>query len=229
MNGDLVPVPRDIIDKCLAAIPADVNALMQHTLTGMPPLILGGGFIRSIAIGQQPKDIDLFANRSEFALTCADELRGGRKMIVTDNAITLKSDDELPIQIITRWTYGNAADLLKSFDFTCCQAAMWYDSDGTGWMRCTPAFLASIKTRRLCYTSPVRDEDASGSFSRALKFLAQGWTIDDYNMAAVLGRMFRDRDMMGKDKEQRETNVALHARKLFRQAKRRAIGCHEDY
>src|SRR3546814_3214275 len=83
----------------------------------------------------------------------------------------------MTIQFITRWTFPRAADLWASFDFTVCQAAVWRTPDGHWCSTCIDRFYVDLAARRLVYTSPVRDEEASGSMLRVIKYVKRGYSI----------------------------------------------------
>src|SRR3546814_2973005 len=128
-------------------------------------LFLGGGFIRSVIAGEPVNDIDLFGDDAEWLRKVAEGLsaeRTGSRIHKTGNAITLLTPERMTIQFITRWTFPRAADLVASYDFTVCQAAVWRTPDGHWCSTCRDRFYVDLAARRLVYTSPVRDEEAGG-------------------------------------------------------------------
>lgn len=171
----------------LARIPSDIRALLKgHRL------ILGGGFIRDTIAGFPVSDIDLFGPDSatlEAAALLLAVQRDGRK-IDTPNAITLLAPPRMPVQFITRWMYSEPEAVVSSFDFTVCQAALWYDLRAHQWQsRIGDDFYPDLAARRLVYTSPQRDEAAGGSLMRVRKFLARGYNIQAASLAAVVARL----------------------------------------
>lgn len=177
---------RDDLIFITARIPRDVRELMVKY-----GLFLGGGFIRETIAGSPPHDIDLFGPSTALLWTAADELGLTREARVfkTDNAITLIAAPRLPVQFITRWIFLDGSDVLESFDFTVCQAVVWWN--GSSWSSAiAESFYSDLAARRLVYTSPKREEAAGGSMMRVRKFLARGYNIQAKSLAAVMARMF---------------------------------------
>jgi len=160
-------------------------------------LILAGGAIRNIVRGDPASDLDLFAATQETLKDAAHQLVrdwGADRIWKTENAWTVFAQGRHPVQFIMRWKFGNPEDCIKSFDFTACQAAVWF-ADGR-WLSATAkSFYADCASRRLTYTSPEREEEAAGSMMRVRKFLAKGWHIDAENLAAVMARVFAKIDL----------------------------------
>lgn len=167
-------------------IPRDVRELMKKY-----GLYLGGGFIRETIAQQKPNDIDLFGPNKAILDSASKEIAETRqaRVFATDNAITLTSAPRLPVQFITRWLFSTGDDVLASFDFTMCQAVVWWN--GCNWeSRVADAFYSDLAAKRLVYTSPIREEAAGGSLMRVRKFLARGYNIQAGSFGAVLARVF---------------------------------------
>lgn len=160
-------------------------------------IYVGGGFVREIVAGGEPVDIDIFADTKERADLAANDLvrsRGaGTKKHVSKNAITVLTPNRLPVQFITRWIFDNPSDLVRSFDFTVCQAAIWRDGrvSTSPWKSMTHRnFYQDLAGRNLIYTNPVREEEAGGSMLRALKFVRRGYHIQVASLGRVMTRVF---------------------------------------
>lgn len=170
-------------------LPRDIRDLLK-TYPGQ--LYLGGGFIREVVGNGTVNDIDLFGrDPKQLGLIAGalQALRPGSKMHTSDNAMTLLTPDRLPVQFITRWTFQRPEDLVKSFDFTVCQAALWRDFRGD-WHTCVGSrFYIDLAAKRLHYTSPVRDEEAGGSMLRVIKFVRRGYTIQVDSLGRVIARL----------------------------------------
>lgn len=174
-------------------LPRDVRDLLTQNPN---KLFLGGGFIRATIAGEAPSDIDLFGPDKAFldaVSTLLASRREGCKIHRTKNAITLLSHDRLPVQFITRWTFESAADLVASFDFTVCQAAIcrggkgqsndpWHSAVGEG-------FYVDLAGRRLVYTNPIREEEAGGSMLRVIKYVKRGYSIQVSSLGQVIARL----------------------------------------
>src|SRR3546814_20864227 len=95
----------------------------------------------------------------------------------------------MTVQFITRWTFDNAADLVASFDFTVCQAAIWRNRLGEWKSLISNSFYIDLAGRRLVYTAPEREEEAGGSMLRVIKYVRRGYTIQVTRLGAVLARL----------------------------------------
>jgi len=180
----------------LSRTPRDVRDLLKAN-----KLFLAGGFIRAIIAGEKPSDIDLLGPDKTALEMYAVNLANSRSGRVhkTDNALTVLSSPKLPIQFITRWRYDEEETLIKQFDFTIVQAAIWYElvgeppAPGGKWQGewksiCSDDFYPDLAARRLVYTNPVRAEDAGGSMLRVIKYIKRGYNIQVPSLAAVSAR-----------------------------------------
>lgn len=168
-------------------LPKDVRNLMQ-TL----PIFVAGGFIRETIAGGEVKDIDLFGSSKDALLGFSEVLAGQRQVKAhrTDNAITVLCPPRLPVQFITRWVFDRPTPLVESFDFTVCQAVIWYDRSLCTWRsEIGEGFYPDLAARRLVYTFPVREEEAGGSMMRVRKFLGRGYNIQASSLAGVIARV----------------------------------------
>lgn len=173
-------------------LPRDIRELLSEH---HGKLFLGGGFIRATIAGETPSDIDLFGPDKDYIEAVASILatrRAGTKTHKSKNAITLLTPDRLPVQFITRWTFTNGADLVKSFDFTVCQAALWRGGKNSNdpWRsEISDGFYVDLAGRRLVYTNPVREEEAGGSMLRVIKYVKRGYSIQVSSLGDVIARL----------------------------------------
>jgi len=173
-------------------LPRDIRELLTEHSNN---LYLGGGFIRATVAGETPSDIDLFGHDIavlEAVATVLASRRPGSKVHKTKNAITILSPDRMPVQFITRWTFANAHDLVKSFDFTVCQAAIWRggNKSNSEWHSAIGGgFYVDLAGRRLVYTNPVREEEAGGSMLRVIKYVKRGYSIQVSSLGDVIARL----------------------------------------
>ncbi len=179
-------------------IPRDVRSLMRK----YPDLVLAGGFIRATIAREKVSDLDLFGPNKDYLDRAAKELALSRKGRVYEskNAITVLAPPRMPVQFITRWMYDNPADVVESFDYTICQAAV--KLIGTGliideqvqyeWRGfCSPLFYPDLACKRLTYTAPDRNEDAGGSMLRMRKYIQRGYIIQADSMSRVIARLIK--------------------------------------
>jgi len=175
------------ISFCIRRLPKKLKTLMmEHG----EQIIIAGGFIRSVITGEPISDIDIFAGDKEASEKLAIELINNKKELYkTDNAITIRTF-KIPIQFIHRWVYDNPIDVILSFDFSICQAAIWYNKDKNKWSsQCADSFYSDLAAKRLVYLSPIRNEDAGGSLLRVLKYYQRGYRIPLDSFGAVLARL----------------------------------------
>lgn len=177
----------DDLNFVVRRLPKDITELLRkHTL------FVAGGFIRETVAGNPAQDIDLFGPEVETLKLIGKDLadkRQGRAHF-SDNAVTVLCPPRMPVQLITRWCFANAEPLVNSFDFTVCQAAIWFDKT-TGLFESAIAdgFYADLAARRLVYTYPVRQEEAGGSMLRVLKFTRRGYSIQANSLGGVIARV----------------------------------------
>lgn len=154
-------------------------------------VFLAGGFIRAAVANEKASDIDLFVPSVDEAQLVALLLKSEEpkaKIYKSDNAFSVKLE-RMPVQVIHRWTYEKAEDLVESFDFTIAKAAVWFDPS-VGWSSlCAPSFYPDLAAKRLTYTSPQRNEDAGGSILRVLKYYQRGYRIPLDSLGAVIARL----------------------------------------
>lgn len=169
----------------LTRLPKDVRVLAEKH-----GLFVGGGFIREVIAGNKPNDIDLFGPSKTVLHCAATELEKAReaRKFATGNAITLVCAPRIPVQFITRWLFHTLDEVVNSFDFTVCQAAIGY-IDGRWASAISRDFYPDLAARRLVYTRPVRDEAPGGSLMRVRKFLARGYSIQAGSLASVVAQL----------------------------------------
>ena len=173
----------------VGSLPADIIALAQkHSV------IIAGGFIRETISRGEVKDIDIFGSDLGKLQRAASDLKASReaKLFESRNAITILAPPRVPVQFITRWFFKDLKECADSFDFTVCQAAIWYNSrhNRFSWESFVPdTFYSDLAAKRLVYTRPKRNEDAGGSMIRVQKFIKRGYTIQSESLAAVMARM----------------------------------------
>jgi hypothetical protein len=171
-------------------LPKDISRLIKNH-----NLILAGGFIREMIADQKNvKDIDLFGPSSEALSKAASALKTERGSLTnlhkSDNALTLISLGSLPVQFITRWVFDKPEDCMKSFDFTICQAAIWYNQDFGRWESvCSDKFYSDLAARRLVYTAPQREEEVGGSMLRMVKLVARGYNVQVDSLGMLVARL----------------------------------------
>ena len=216
METEITQLTKGDLQLVVSRIPKDVRKMMAER-----PLFIGGGFIRETITGNDVNDIDMFAADKDTLATAAQYLASGRdggKTHTTDNAITVIAHPRIPVQFITRWLFSEASDLVRSFDFTVCQSAVWFDLKTKMWRSAIGAgFYPDLAARRLVYTHPVREEEAGGSMLRVRKFLARGYNIQAMSLAGVIARIALSANVLTKGDMEIDEQSATYAisRRLF--------------
>jgi hypothetical protein len=179
--------PEDV-QRIVTSLPKDVVQLLKKN----PGLFLAGGFIRARIAGEEVNDIDIWGSSDEQLNIAAQLFAAQRQVRVmsTQNAHTILTRGQTPVQFITRWKFDNPEACCESFDFTIASAAIWY-SDRQWHSYCNERFYRDLASKSLTYMTPVRNEDAGGSFMRLQKFIAKGYRISPGNLAKVTARLLR--------------------------------------
>lgn len=185
---------QEDLHNVMVKLPKDIREMMKKHA-----IMLGGGFIREVVAGNPPHDIDLLGPSVDRIKLAQSELLHGRgnqaRVLNTKNAITMVQAPRTTVQFITRWLFGDPKKLIESFDFTVCQAVVYWDSEKRKWCSMvSPRFYQDLASKRLVYTAPVRKEDAGGSMLRMRKFLHRGYHISADNMGAIVARLTRNVD-----------------------------------
>lgn len=181
---------KDDLRNVVLHLPKDV----RKVLTSRPgKVFVGGGFIRAVVGREDISDIDMFGNDAATLGIIAAKLQNDRgedktRLHTTKNAITLLSENRLPIQLITRWLFQSQEDLICSFDFSVCAAAVFY-KDGQWQSQVSPDFYSDLAAKRLRHTNPQREEEAGGSMLRVLKYVKRGYSISPESLAEVMARV----------------------------------------
>ena len=186
-------IPNDL-HFVVSRMPKDIRALLEKYPCR---LFVAGGFIRSVIAGEEPSDIDMFGESKDLLGSLAKQLSGERdgRCFNTDNALTVLSPTRMTVQFITRWLFNDPEKVIQSFDFTVCQACVWYGNDNKYHSQISDNFYIDLAARRLVYTNPVREEEAGGSFMRVLKFIKRGYNIQPGSLGQVLARIYSKIDM----------------------------------
>ncbi len=169
-------------------LPADVMGIVKKH-----GLIVAGGFIRSIILGERPNDIDIWGKSQAILETAANELAAGTsgaRVHETMNAYTVLRNGRTPVQFIFRWVFDEPKDCVDSFDFTIASAAIYWDSTDSSWQSITHKdFYPDLAAKRLTYLAPERDEEAGGSMIRVMKYVSRGYKISAPSLAKVIARL----------------------------------------
>lgn len=175
---------KDDLDFAVQRLPRKVKKALMEVKDFHNKVFIGGGYLRSVIANEKVNDIDVFITTKDLTW-CSRWF--GTDEFVSENAITVK-DIHPNVQVITRWLYETPEQVVESFDFTICCAAIWYN--GTEWVGiCDDDFYIDLAAKRLRYRNPVRNEDAGGSMLRVLKYYQRGYRIPIDSLADVISRI----------------------------------------
>lgn len=171
------------------------NDLLYQMQKNVGKYFIAGGFIRSIIAHEKINDIDLFANNKESAKSLAEILQPDMtKVYISDNAYSFNLDGK-NVQIIHKWSFTSAEDIIKHFDFTIAKAVIWpEDLNGKDKHRykwrslCCDSYYEDLATKRLIYTNPENPE-AGASLLRLLKFKTRGYNPTLETIARIITNM----------------------------------------
>ncbi len=191
------------VDKVLTATPQLAKNLMQRH-----GLILAGGFIRDIVNGDEPADVDLFVpETSDVRAKAAARELFGSVAEESENSYTIPTahplrvvskktlDGEmihwplsLKLSIIWRWARVDACELIDGFDFVCCKAAIWYDSQQAKFVGLEHSDFRHQAYNKILRFDPhgsVRDS-AAASVKRLHRFAARGYNWEHEELMKIV-------------------------------------------
>ncbi len=176
------------LDRVVRALPEGV----RDTLTSVGKGIVAGGFIRAVLAGEEPNDLDIFGNFDKDQATAfADDCDHAGGYYYTPTTLSVEVNGR-KTQIVYGHRYGSALEVLAAFDFTVCQAAVWYDIKEFGWRSaCATTFYSDLAARRLIYTAPRRPKEthvrgAANSAARLVKYSLKGYSADTHELGKIL-------------------------------------------
>jgi hypothetical protein len=215
--------PEDFA-RVMDSIPTKVKVIMQKYPRQM---VLAGGFIRDLLIGDSPNDIDIFTNGylgAAHAETLAKEFSQLAEKPIEKSDCAFNVRDEYFTQFIHLVPFQNEYDCayntLLSFDFTMAQASVYFDR-ADGWDSLVmDGFYNAIENKELVFTFPTISYGGKLShLSRAFKFVGRGWKIDNDSIAAIIanytgkpsGDIKKDLDSRYKERQQEPAEQELYA------------------
>lgn len=176
------------VDAAVAALPnPTILALRMYGRD----VFVAGGFLRAVVARETISDVDLFigagAAFNTTELIQHININDAFDTHSTPNAMSIETDP--CTQVVLRSTYATPTKCIASFDFTICQAALWWHEGLGKWeTECTPSFYPDLAARRLRYTS-YKGPDASDPMNtaiRVLKFYERGYVIDETSYRSII-------------------------------------------
>jgi len=165
--------------------------LLRKELGTFSGAFLAGGALTSVFTGEKVNDYDLyFRSHKDFARAVQEAYEEYNHWCVslTRRAITFKSHDTVYQFMFFRF-FETPEEIFKSFDFTCCMAAL--DAEEGGDFHLHPRFLVDASQRKLVFNHETDFPIASAV--RIMKYQERGYTITRSEWLKVLAAcVFRD-------------------------------------
>lgn len=154
-------------------------------------VIVAGGFIRAIVAKEPISDIDLFGDKETLEAIAGDrESENCCKIFRTDRSITLIDWLKHPIQLVIGFPHSDPVKLIESFDFTICQACVYWDKTNEKWHSlCSDDFYFDLAAKRLHYTE---QGVPPASLLRVKKFIKKGYTISAQELAVIVAGIIKE-------------------------------------
>jgi len=159
------------MQKCLNRLPTEVYELLKRYPN---ELILAGGFIRSTLADERIRDIDLFISKNRKAQIISKTFK--EIVLTTENSYSIKLQKVPQIQICFCWKFTSPKELLNSFDFSICKAAIYHN--GNEFLSiCSSFFYPDINNKilRPLAKQKVDVKTFQKSIVRSAKFFELGY------------------------------------------------------
>lgn len=176
-ENKFVPMSTDNAERVRRALPQNVSGFLRED----PRAVVAGGFVRDTISNRPVSDVDVYLwgcspeDVREAALTFA-----GRYDYTVEresrNALTLVKDDTLTVQFVFNRAYTSVVDIIQSFDFLCCQAAVGGEGPGV----VSELFFYDAENGALRWSAPASSlapKAARGAIIRTIKLCSRGWKM----------------------------------------------------
>lgn len=156
--------------------------------------ILAGGALISLWNNEEPRDYDIWYS-DEVGASLGAELYtsyGGGVALKTSSSVltapawlvglTIKVP---PVQFIWLYERLDAWEVLKTFDFSVCKAALWYDSAKCRWTGIhVEDWFMDVENKVLEYVSGAWNP--GGALQRAMKYSKRGYVLGVASLNRIL-------------------------------------------
>lgn len=181
-----------MMDEDIKATIFALNTISEDLITIMKKcagnVYLAGGFMRAIIEERQPKDIDWFVSSLAQAVITRNELSNYliSNMRKLDEECFACEISQSPVQIVWRYPFDNASELLDRFDFTVAKAAIWYSNEKSQFVGiCHNRYYRDIANKELVYER-FGDVERILSIPRLMRYHEYGYSIGPESLAKVI-------------------------------------------
>lgn len=173
------------VARVVGALPRKVRTVLEEKGS---EVCVAGGFVRAVVAGERPSDVDLFVPSPTKAVELREALVGeDGHFFETPFAYSATIGGQL-VQVIHRWTFCGAEEILASFDFSVARAAVWSYGPGSWDGAVSENFYRDLASKRLRYMLADErrlDIEAGGTLLRTAKYLRRGYSISPEDLAKV--------------------------------------------
>lgn len=175
---------------------------LQSALEQLPPIgpngpWLAGGAVRRLFCGDDPlaSDLDFFFKDGAQADKFVSDLlerklkKTASKSSSATNFVLEIDGKQVPIQVVRIGYYANLAAALDTFDFTVCQ----FGFDGSVFTASNLGLLDLARKRLVVHKITY----AVASVRRMMKYGAQGFTVCNGTIEAILRAVSADESLIG--------------------------------
>lgn len=155
---------------------------------------VAGGVFRSIALGNPPKDIDVFFYNVGGYNNAVERFRRSKKyleMYATPRSMGFKHISSDMVVDLVCYQFGDPYTVIDRFDFTVCKAAFFL-KDGAYKFAHHPWFHKHIESKKLVSSGIIENPDAF--FNRLIRYVGYGFTDIDLSTKVKLFEAIQSRD-----------------------------------
>lgn len=175
------------VRRVVKSLPLDVHRLLKDAGR---EIFLGGGYIRAVLCGETPNDVDIFGYASSALQDYAVQLAVKRRnnIAITSNTYTVGLDSNLPVQFVYAYSFSDPETMLRSFDYTITQVAIWHDSE---WQSlCGEHFYRDLATKNLVFANA--DRNGLQLLRRAIKFIQKGYHLPNTELLIIIQKLITE-------------------------------------
>ena len=208
MDNKFIPLTAAQVGQATPHLPTFLIEILERP-EFKEKVFIAGGFLLSSLHKCNSTDVDLWCRDGETTDALIAELNQecGPYDVTTDRAKTWRMDGFVrvnAVQVITKYFFSDAEEVLNNFDYTIVMAAIWYD--GERWKGiCHERFVVDNEENRLVFAQQAFKFDnwLYGAILRSYKFSNRGYRMTGGSLSKLL-------DEVGQEYE-RDINLDMDA------------------